>query len=461
MPIRARLTLWYAGVLLLILAGVGTFVVVEMRSALRERAHDTLEASFRTVAGELASGRDTGLAAILGARGFPGEDAHEVIGQVLDGAGRVVESSGQPGSRRPMVDRAELATARRSGHWHEPRRLAGREHEDVVVVVPIRSGPRAGEFVVLAQTLEAAEAAVHRLVLLLLLAAPLALALALYGGWRVASALLRPVDDMTRTAAAIDPARSGEQLPVPPRDDELGRLAHTLNDMLSRLRRALERERRFSADTSHELRTPLGLMAAELDVRLASPRTSPDAVPVLRSLREEVSRLEHMVSDLLVLSRADAAGEVELATRSEDVLDLAVATVARFRDAADRQGIDLRIAGEPLAARVDPDLMRHAIGNLVDNALKHSSQGTTVEVLVADGTDPRIEVRDHGAGIRAEDLPHVFDRFYRVDGARDRADGGAGLGLAITRSIVEAHHGRVDAESEPGAGSTFTIHLPA
>lgn len=459
MPIRARLTLWYAGVLFLILAAGGTFVTIEMRAALRERAHDTLEASFRTVAAEVGSG-GLGLREILVAAGFPAAEDQEVIGQRLDRAGRVADSSGQPATRTPMVGPDVIASARRTGHWHEPRRLPGRSHEDVVVVVPLRRGPHAGDVVVLAQTLEAAETAVRRLILLQLIAAPVALALAAYGGWRLACAALRPVDDMTRTAAAIDPARSDALLPVPPRDDELGRLARTLNLMLERMRRALERERRFSADTSHELRTPLGLMAAELDVRLRSPQTPEAARPVLRSLREDVARLERMVSDLLVLSRADAAGEVELALRQEDVLDLAVGEVARFQPEAEKRRVALSIDGVPFAAPVDPDLLRHAIGNLVDNAVKYSPDGGAVHVHVADGHDPRIEVSDDGPGIPAGDLPHVFDRFYRVDGSRGRGTGGAGLGLAITRSIVEAHHGTIEAVSEPGAGSTFTIHLP-
>lgn len=460
MPIRVRLTLWYAGVLAAILAGVGVFVVVEMRSALRERAHDTLEASFRAVATNLARPGAVSLREMLGPRAFPGEDDEEVVGQVLGPDGRLVERSGQPGTEQPMITPAEVADARRTGHWHEPRRIPGRPHEDIVVVVPVAAGPRRGDVVVLAQSLRGADEAVDRLVLLLLLAAPAALALALYGGWRVAGAALRPVEDMTRTAAAIDPARSDATLPVPDRDDELALLARTLNDMLARLRRALERERRFSGDASHELRTPLALMAAELDVRLRSPQTPPDARPVLRSIREEVTRLERVVGDLLVLSRAEAAGAVDLALRREDVLDLAVSAVARFQPDAERRGIALSVDGVPFEAAVDPDLLRHAIGNLVDNALKYSPDGAAVEVLVSDGADRRIAVRDHGPGIPADDLEHVFDRFYRVERSRDRATGGAGLGLAITRSIVDAHHGRIDVDSRPGDGSTFTIHLP-
>jgi len=458
LPIRTRLTLYYAAVLAVILVALGVFLVVTLRAGLRDRAHDSLEAAYRPLALRLAEARRVpDLARYLHGTEIANESGLEVVGQVLDPSGRVRLSSGDPGTTQPMVGRDVLAEAARTGHWHEPRHVGGRDTEDIVVVLPIRGGVLDGSFAVFAQTLRSADDAVRRLILLLALATPVALGLALLGGSRIARLALGPVDEMTRTAAAIDAAHAGERLPDPGRDDELGRLARTLNAMLDRLERALGRERRFAADASHELRTPLGVMSAELDVALRRPGDAAPSREVLDSVREEVGRMSRMVENLLVLSRADSVAGVELARSDTDLLDLAVGVVARLQPVAAERGIEVRLEGAPVHRAVDPELLAHALSNLVENALKYGEGPVTVRVL--DGEAPRIEVADHGPGIAEEDLAHVFDRFYRVDRARGRETGGAGLGLAITRAVVEAHGGEVSVASRVGEGSTFTIAL--
>ena len=459
-PIRARLTLWYVVIFSVIFGAVGAFLVVNLRSTLRKNAQESLELTYRSVVDRLADGR-TDLTTILHEAVIPGEaGAPEVIGQVLDADGRVVESSGQPAVAGPVADRELLAEAHRLGHWHGPVQLPGRDYEDTVLVVRFDGGERAGTYLVLAQTLKPVEAAMDRLIRLLATAAPLALLVAGAGGWAVARAALRPVDAMTRRAAAIDAAHHHEPLPVPAGDDELSRLAVTLNGMLDRLRRALDAERRFSADASHELRTPISVMEAELDVALRSARTPPEAKEVLRSLREEAATLASIIGNLLVLSRAESAGQVAVDRRPADLFELASGVAGRFCAVADDRGVLLRVQGDPTLAVVDADLLRQAVANLVDNALAHTERGGTVVVTVSDDTVPSVSVADTGTGIPASELPRIFDRFYRVDRSRARDRGGAGLGLEITRRIVEAHGGRVDVQSEPGHGSVFTISLP-
>ncbi len=459
LSIRARLTLYYAAVLALILAALGTFLVVALRNGLYERAHDSLEAAYRPLAQRITqSGQPPDLAGYLHGTQIGNEAELEVIGQLLDARGRVVRSSGAPGTRTPMVGPDVLAEAARAGHWHEPRRLRGRPRDDIVVVFPIRSGALRGSSVVFAQSLRAAQDAVRRVVWLLLLATPVALALALVGGLRVAQLVVGPLDRLTRTAAAIDVASADERLPEPDRDDELGRLARTLNGMLERLGRAMTRERRFAADTSHELRTPLAVMAAELDVALRRD-VEPRARETLLSVREEVGHLSRLVEHLLLISRADGAAGVELARRDTDLLDLAIGVVARLQPVAQARGVTLALDGAPAHALVDPDLMDHALRNLVENAIRHGGPPGPVTVTVHDGDRPVITVADHGVGIPAAELDQIFERFHRVDRARSREHGGAGLGLAITRAVVEAHGGRVDVESRLGEGSTFTIVL--
>ena len=454
LPIRARLVVWYVGVFSLIFGGVSWFLVTNMRTTLNETAQEALELTYRIVSSRLEE-NPSGLATILQEAVVPGEaDESEVIGQILGAGGEVIETSGHPAVAPAAVDRSVLDTVRREGHWHGPVRLPGRPHRDVIVVSELSKGPRAGTFLVLAQTLGPSEHGTQRLLLLLRLAAPIALVVAGAGGWMVAGIALRPVDAMTRRAAGIDARHTADKLPVPRAGDELARLATTLNDMLERLRRALDAERRFSADASHELRTPIGLMEAELDVALRSPRTPPEAREVLVSVREEAARLARIVSNLLLLSRAEATGAVALDRRDADLLDVAMAVAGRFRSLAADRGVELRVDGGPAPAEVDADLLGQAVANLVENALTHTPRSGSVTVSVHDAS---VEVTDTGVGIAPEQIGHVFDRFYRVDPARGR--GGAGLGLEISRRIVEAHGGRIEVASRPGAGSTFAIRL--
>ncbi len=451
------MTAWYAGVFALIVTALGWFLVTSLHSTLNENAQEALELTYRVVADRLRE-PDTDLAAILRDAVLPGETAEtEVIGQILDREGNVVEAYGPRVVDGRVIDRTVLDEVVRAGHWHGPVQIPGRAHDDIAVVARLSGGVRTGSFLVLAQTLGPSEHAAGRLAWLLVVATPAALTVAAIGGWFVASVALRPVDAMTRRAAGIDAARADERLPVPPADDELSRLASTLNGMLERLRRALDAERRFSADASHELRTPIGLIEAEVDVALRSPATPPEARSVLSSVREEAARLGRIVGNLLVLSRAEAAGTVALDCRPVDLLDLAVPVAARLANVAADRGVELRVAGEAATAEVDADLLGQAVANLLDNALSHTPRGGAVSVTVSGGAEPTLAVCDTGAGIPADELPRIFDRFYRVDRARGR--GGAGLGLEICRRIVEAHGGRIDVESEPGAGSTFRIRL--
>ena len=329
------------------------------------------------------------------------------------------------------------------------------------MVVRIDQGLRKGDFLVLAQTLVQVDSSVDRLTRLLMAVAPIALLAAATGGWFVARRALRPVDAMTQRAAELQASGPYEPLPVPPADDELSRLAGTLNNMLDRLKRAMDTERRFAADASHELRTPLGIMEAELDVALRSRRTPEAAKEVLQSVKEEATALSRIVANLLILSRAESAGAVAIDRHPADLLDVAHRVANTFGSLADERGIALRVDGSPATTSVDSDLLGQAVSNLVDNAIGHTKSGGTVVLTVTDGTVARLSVSDDGIGIPAEELPKIFDRFYRVDAARSRRRGGSGLGLEIARRIVDAHGGELSVVSEPGRGSTFTVSLPA
>jgi heavy metal sensor kinase len=244
-------------------------------------------------------------------------------------------------------------------------------------------------------------------------------------------------------------------------EDEFGRLATVFNETLARLEESFERLRRFTSDASHELRTPLTAIRAVGEVGLREPRRAEQYREIVGSMLEEVDRLARLVDSLLTLSRADA-GRITLHPERVDLAALAREVSAHLGVLAEekRERLDLDAAG-PVEIAADRAILRLAVVNLIDNAIKYAPPGSAVGVAVAadDGT-ARLAVRDRGPGIAREHQARVFDRFHRADAGRSRDAGGAGLGLAIARWAVEAHGGRIEVESADGEGSTFTIVLP-
>jgi heavy metal sensor kinase len=288
-------------------------------------------------------------------------------------------------------------------------------------------------------------------------------ALLISGGlaYLLARKALGPMEQLHRATEQITADRLDRRLPLANASDELGRLTQTINAMIARLERSFAEVRRFTADASHELRTPLAAIRTEAEVALAKPLTLADHQQLLDSILEEVERLTQLTDQLLALSREDA-GTVKLVSETVDLAALLCAVVETMRPLAEVKGINLQAEYDGvLWVRGDEVRLRQVFYNLLDNAIKYTLEGGTVEVRV--GQQDRaavVMVRDTGAGIPVEHLPHVFDRFYRVDKARGRGQGGTGLGLSIARSIVVAHGGMVELESTPGQGTTCTVTLP-
>jgi heavy metal sensor kinase len=317
-----------------------------------------------------------------------------------------------------------------------------------------------GSLVVVGAPLEDTADALARLRGLLVIGGPLAIALASLVGWLVAGAALRPVERLRIEAEAVSASEPGRRLPVPATGDELARLAQSLNRMLARLETAVERERRFVRDASHELRTPLANLKTELDVALRRARTPEELERAVRSASEETDRLARLADDLLVLARAEGG---RLPVRREDVdLGALVADAAEgFAARATERGVALETTVAAVPARVDPARIRQAIGNLVDNALRHTSEGGQVSVEVShDGPTAVIVVRDTGTGFQTDLGERAFEPFSRGDAARSRTDGGTGLGLAIVRAVVDAHGGTATAANRPEGGAEVRIQLP-
>ena len=290
----------------------------------------------------------------------------------------------------------------------------------------------------------------------------MAVAIATGVGWLVAGAALRPVERLRVEADAISSSEPGRRLRSPATGDELARLGSSLNQMLGRLEEAVEHERRFVTAASHELRTPLANLKAELDLALRRARTSDELLAALRSAAEETERLTRLAEDLLVLARA-GGGRLPIRREGMDVARLVRNEVTTFGGRASELGISLRadISGSK-QAHVDGARVRQAVGNLIDNALRHTPTGGQVVVeLAIDAGRLHIRVDDDGAGFEALFLGHAFDAFSRADTARSRDDGGAGLGLAIVRAVAEAHGGSVTARNRPEGGASVELTIPA
>jgi heavy metal sensor kinase len=297
---------------------------------------------------------------------------------------------------------------------------------------------------------------------LLVLLVPAVLIFSIFGGWLLARASLRPVDELTRTAQDITASNLSRRLPVPNTNDEVGRLSETLNNMISRLESSFDQIRQFTADASHELRTPLTILTGELELALRTNKRPDEYQDILSSALTETLRLSRVVEYLLLLSRTDM-GQISLQLEPMNLTE----TLADLADATTVLGtpkhiyITYRHGQEDLIINADQAKLYQMLLNLVDNAVKYTPEGGLISItLHRDGGFAEVRVRDTGIGISLEHQKKIFNRFYRVDKARSRELGGTGLGLSIVQWTVHAHGGTIVVESEPGQGSTFIVRLP-
>ncbi len=280
-------------------------------------------------------------------------------------------------------------------------------------------------------------------------------------GYVLARKALKPMEKLQRQTAQITAERLDSRLPVDHPRDEVGRLAQTINAMITRLERSFGEIRRFTADASHELRTPLTVIRSEAEMALGQTLTVAEHQTLLESILEECDRLTRLTEQLLALAREDD-GHEKPPFQPLDLAGLVAGVIENMRPLADVKGLALRQEGPGFLQILGNETrLRQVFYNVLDNAIKYTPEGGAVTVRLGrrDGWVV-VSVQDTGIGIPAEHLPRVFDRFYRVDKARSRDMGGTGLGLSIARSIVEAHHGRIELVSTLGQGTTCTVVLP-
>jgi heavy metal sensor kinase len=297
---------------------------------------------------------------------------------------------------------------------------------------------------------------------MLLLALPCALALAALGGYWLSGRALKPVDQIIDEARSMNPVNLAARLSVPTSGDELQRLSETLNQMLDRVEQSLRQVQQFTADASHELRAPLTLIYTAAQFALRRDRSPVEMKDSLEKILRAARRSTELINELLWLARSDAGGH-SLNTVAVDLRRLLEEVIGDAAVMASENGLKVcaELPEEEVRAEVDEDSFRRMLVILLDNALKYTPAGGHVRVAVRpSGTSAVIQVTDTGSGISDEDLPFIFDRFWRADRVRSRETGGMGLGLAIAREIAQAHGAKLTVSSVAGQGSTFTVEMP-
>jgi heavy metal sensor kinase len=395
------------------------------------------------------------------------EELRELLGsRLLDTFFQLLDPEGQPGRRSPRLSGPlplsvnARRNAARGRETFETLTLP-REERVRLVTVPVRREGQPAGLIQVGMRLAVVDAALSRYLQILLALFPIGLGLAAVGGAWIARRALAPVRAMAQRAREITAADLTRRVPRRGAEDELDYLADTLNVVLARLEAAFAELRRFTADAAHELRTPLTALKGGLEVALRHPRSAEEHARTLRGSLEEVERLIRLAEDLLLLSRATSGAglarrRVELEPLLLDALDIGLRL-------ADGTGVGVRVGSvEPAAVMGDAIALRRLLLILVENAVKYTPEDGLVELsLIGADREIQVGVRDTGIGIDPADAARVFEPFVRLDEARSRETGGAGLGLAIARSIALAHGGTITLDSTPKVGSFFTVHLPA
>lgn len=443
--VRFRLTALATVIVAVVLLGVALALAAVQTDLLVDQLDDRLTQR----ADDLASLVRTGsLPAVLG-----GVD-DDTVSQIVAPDGRVLAASPALDGHAAIVDPDEaLRTRPRSAALpidDDTFRIASR----YVFSNRDASGGRERTSIHVASELSDVREGASRLMRTLAAIIPVIVALLAALAWWLTGRTLRPVEAIRSEVADIRTSELHRRVPEPASDDEIARLARTMNEMLDRLQDGVLRQQRFVADASHELRNPLTRIRSEIEVDLAHP-DSADPTATLRSVLQETIALQRLIDDLLLLSRADPGST----PREEDV-DLAEIALRLARRAGDGQRVTIGTAKVSTAVvHGDARQLERALANVIDNATRYAATRVELTVQAVDGA-AQVAVHDDGPGIPASERERVFDRFTRLDPARDAATGGSGLGLAIARDIVIRHGGTIEFDSTPSAGARCVITLP-
>jgi heavy metal sensor kinase len=459
--LRFRMTAWYAGLLVGALLVFGVSVYLGLERYLDGTLQGMLASECRTIGTELLAQ-------------LPGKKAHwleteineayapEVNARFIrvyrEGTG-VIYLSGAPKDGTFDPARIPFPSGEKKDGVRQTRLASG---QPLLIVTMSFTTPDGSRFMVESgMPDQQIQVVLHGLLLTLAVYMPFIVFLAIGGGYWLMRRSLQPVNEITERAEGITSTNLSERLPVIRTGDELERLSVALNRMIARLEDAFQHINRFSADASHELRTPLTILQLELEGIVHNHSLSESLEDQIGSALEETHRMYRIVESLLTISRLDA-GDAKLDRLHLDLSALATSTAAEMRVLAQEKAITLRTTTEDsIYVEGDRSRLQQVVANLIDNAIKYTQECGTVEVNVhRESGKAVLQVSDNGGGIPAEAVPHVFERFYRVDKARSRASGGAGLGLSIAKAICAAHGAEISVSSQEGRGSCFRVEFP-
>jgi two-component system, OmpR family, heavy metal sensor histidine kinase CusS len=451
--IRWRLTLWNTLVLTGLLVGFGLVVYLLLYRTLYDRLDNHLLTELHELTEDTHMGKDPADRIRYLIAEFKEHENYSCI--VYDDQGRTFQRTKELAEEsvpaapaiagsEPQWDTVDLPIVRRQRRLTAAIRLADQPF-NVILLAP----------------LEDVDLAMNQLLTVLGMVGS---AVPLVGGvvgYLLARKALAPVKQLERATKEITADRLDRRLTVNNANDELGQLTQTFNDMIGRLQRSFAEIRRFTADASHELRTPLTALRTEVEVAMRRSLTADETQALFGSILEECERLTRLTDQLLSLSREDGGLGREHRT-TLDLSGLVSTVVETMRPLAQVKGVRLQFTpGGPLFIQGDGERLRQVFYNVLDNAIKYTAAGGDVTVLIERRDQAAVvTVQDTGIGIPLEHLPHIFERFYRVDKARSRAEGGTGLGLSIALSIVNAHGGTIELHSSPANGTTCEVVLP-
>lgn len=457
--IQFKLIVWYSGLIILVSLAFGAALYRDIETRLLHNTETTLVRRAHQLGADIlprfSSNETTALAQQINEVYSP--DATDRFIRITSSTGTLIYSSGTPDGH--LFDPVQVPPA--FGRT-APRVEQLDNHVGMLIV---GAGARLRDqavWIEMGGLTNETDTVLHDLRNSLLLGLPIVALIVSAGGYVLVRRSLRIVEQLRSKAQEITFGNLDNRLPVVRSGDSIEQLAVTLNQMLERLSEAYHQANRFSADASHELRTPLAIMRAELESLAGQPGPmSAELRKRLGSVLEEAERLSSITESLFALSRLQA-GEAKAREVRIDLADLAQTTVDQMRLLSDDKGISLRVETlAPVFVEGDPARLKQIVVDLLDNAIKYTAKDGSIVLRVGtEGRAAHLQVIDTGMGIPADDLPHVFERFYRADKARSRNIDGAGLGLAIVHSICQAHGGSVRIESTEGHGTTCHVHIP-
>lgn len=480
--LRLKLTLWYVLILGILLISFSSFLYFTLSRSLYRDVDQKLRSLAELIASEPASplfkfgfgNIDQTLEASLNLK---------PIGkfiQVLDESGRIGRKSENLKSIQLPISLYALRNASKGLVTYETNHSFGNAPLRIITY-PVKQQDQVTKIIQVASSLEDVEDALKTLLILLLITVPSVLVIASLGGQFLANKALKPVDRITQTARMITSQNLNQRIQTLKVKDEISRLIDTFNEMISRLDRSFSQIKQFTTDASHELKTPLTILKGEVEVALRKKRLPHEYEEILKSNLEEINRMSKIVEDLLLLSKADI-GEIRLKKEDIPFVRFLSELIEQMKILAQPKKIQIELSNhqskdqEEIHIFGDPLRMRELFINLIENGIKYTEEGGRILITLtkeqdgrsgsAVGSDKRMEgfakivVADTGIGIAKENQEKIFNRFFRVDKARSREQGGSGLGLSICKWIVEAHQGEITVESEPGKGSSFIVRLP-